>query len=433
MIRIFKYFFITFILSYTIVWVSDHPGTIKIFWSEYLIETNIIGLFFFILVIFLVFFFILRTFSNVKNLPSFISGRRREKNFLLGNHTLDEIAIDLFKGDLNNLEKNSRKIKKYFDNKLFSTFMLINSALLKNDLNQAKKYLQILENFPKADYIYKRVKVLIALKENDIKNAESYLLKYSSDYKGDEWFSEKLAIIHSHRSEWKLAFNYLNIDSTKKNSNLKLMLANLKILSGENAIDAMKISDDSIFVIQEAIKLLISKNEIKKAGNIIKKNWVKFQCVEIIEIFMKFKIKNLSDSLNRYKIISRSIKKGNEYSNETKLALAYSAFHAQVWGESQTYLDSIKLEEWDQRVAELYKKIDEKSPKITMPQNKNKILSEPKWFCSNCNLKYDKWQFICDQCNSVNKINWPKKGGISKADSSFLLKNPFRHFPHMKR
>ena len=138
MIRILKYFFITFILSYTVVWVSDHPGTTKIFWSEYLIETNIIGLFFFILVIFLVFFFILRTFSNVKNLPSFISGRRREKNFLLGNHTLDEIAIDLFKGDLNNLEKNSRKIKKYFDNKLFSTFMLINSALLKNDLNQAK-------------------------------------------------------------------------------------------------------------------------------------------------------------------------------------------------------------------------------------------------------------------------------------------------------
>ena len=61
--------------------------------------------------------------------------------------------------------------------------MLVNSALLKNDLNQAKKYLQILENLQRAGYVYKRVKVLIALKENDIKNAESYLLKYSSDYK----------------------------------------------------------------------------------------------------------------------------------------------------------------------------------------------------------------------------------------------------------
>ena len=117
MIKVFKYFIITFILSYVVVWVSDHPGTVKIFWSEYLIETNIVGLFFIFLISFLVIFFILKTFSSVKRLPNFISNTRREKNFLLGNQTLDEIAIDLFKGDLDNLEKNSRKINKYFDNK----------------------------------------------------------------------------------------------------------------------------------------------------------------------------------------------------------------------------------------------------------------------------------------------------------------------------
>ena len=87
------------------------------------------------------------------------------------------------------------------------------------------------------------------------------------------------------------------------------MLANLKVLCGENAIDALKISEDSIFVLQESIKVLIDKNEIKKAANIIKKNWLKFQCMEIVEIFMTFKIKNISDSLNRYKIISRFLKK----------------------------------------------------------------------------------------------------------------------------
>ena len=50
--------------------------------------------------------------------------------------------------------------------------------LLKNEIPQAKKYLQILETLPNADYISKRVKVLIALKENDIKNAEEYLLEF---------------------------------------------------------------------------------------------------------------------------------------------------------------------------------------------------------------------------------------------------------------
>ena len=50
--------------------------------------------------------------------------------------------------------------------------MLVNTALLKNNVTQAKKYLQILETLPKADYIYKRAKVLIAFKENDIKKAK---------------------------------------------------------------------------------------------------------------------------------------------------------------------------------------------------------------------------------------------------------------------
>ena len=42
--------------------------------------------------------------------------------------------------------------------------MLVYTALLKNNVTQAKKYLQILETLPKADYIYKRAKVLIAFK-----------------------------------------------------------------------------------------------------------------------------------------------------------------------------------------------------------------------------------------------------------------------------
>ena len=45
MINVFKFFFTALILSYIVVWISDHPGTIKIFWSEYLIETNLLGFF----------------------------------------------------------------------------------------------------------------------------------------------------------------------------------------------------------------------------------------------------------------------------------------------------------------------------------------------------------------------------------------------------
>ena len=70
--------------------------------------------------------------------------------------------------------------------------------------------------------------------------------------------------------------------------------------------------------------------------------------------------------------------------DETKLTLAYSAYHAQVWGESQTFLNQL-IEKWDERVVKLTRKL-KKNPKIDIPNNENKILSEPQWFCSNCNL-----------------------------------------------
>ena len=169
--------------------------------------------------------------------------------------------------------------------------MLINAALLKNEIPQAKKYLQILETLPNADYISKRVKVLIALKENDIKNAEEYLLEFSEEYKGDEWFSEKLAIIHSYKSEWKLAFDSLNLVSIKKNSDLKHMLANLKVLSGAKAIEALKISDDSIFVLQESVKELIDNSEIKKASNLIQKIGKKLNALRLLRFLCSIRSK----------------------------------------------------------------------------------------------------------------------------------------------
>ena len=78
------------------------------------------------------------------------------------------------------------------------------------------------------------------------------------------------------------------------------------------------------------------------------------------------------------------------------------------------HLDSIETKNWDERVIKLYKKVEEKSPKVTMPNNKNKVLSEPRVDLLNCNYKYEKWQFVCDECNSVNQINWSKKNSAIK-------------------
>ena len=68
----------------------------------------------------------------------------------------------------------------------------------------------------------------------------------------------------------------------------------------------------------------------------------------------------------------KSLKKFSYSSDETKFALAQSAYEAKIWGESQKYLDEISRDNWDERVINLYENISKKSEKISLPNDTKK-------------------------------------------------------------
>ena len=84
MIKIIKYFLITFFVSVSIVWLSNNPGRIEIYWKEYLIQTNIIGL---VVVIFIVIGIVLVwSFINrkVRELPQIYDFNKKKKKSYFG-------------------------------------------------------------------------------------------------------------------------------------------------------------------------------------------------------------------------------------------------------------------------------------------------------------------------------------------------------------
>ena len=149
----------------TIVWFSDNPGEVEIIWKDYFIQTNIIGiilfLFFFITIIFIIYI----SFRSIKQIPQSLKIKKNEKYLKLANNSLDDIVDGILFGDSKNIEKNSRLLKKYLNNEVFSTFMLFNSALVENNFYQSQKYLNVLESLPKASYISKRGKVILYFKK----------------------------------------------------------------------------------------------------------------------------------------------------------------------------------------------------------------------------------------------------------------------------
>ncbi len=436
LIKTFKFFLLLLIFSTLVVWLSNNPGTVDILWKNYLFETNLLGLVFIFFLLILLILTLIYIFSSLRNIPRNFKSRKNEKYLKLADQSLDNIAEALLLGDSISIEKNSRMIKKYLNNDLFSSFMLFNSSLIKNDLEESLKYLRILESIPRAKYIAQRGKVIVMLKKNENNKAKEILMELCEEYPEDSWFHDKLSRMYALEDNWKLAHD--SIDRLKNIPNeLKVNLADLKVLSGGSVIEAYYITSNSIPVVKETIKFYIDQSNLKKASDVINKTWKKLLCIELVEIFMQYRVGDDKETLKRYKLILKVLKKfTEEESNETKLSLAFASFKANIWGEAQNFLDLIKKNERDERVIDLYKRILEKIQKVQPSDLEDDVLPKPKWKCLLCNHQKNEWQLNCINCGSVGNIIWPKskiKDEINNSDFfKEFLQNPLRHLPKMK-
>ena len=387
MIKVLKLFLILIFTSSVVVWLSENPGKVEIFWENYFFETNLLGLLFIFVVVLLTISIVIYTFTSIKNIPKNFRIKRNEKYLKLASKSLDNIADALLTGDSSNIEKNSRMLKKYLKNDFFTTFMLFNSSLIKNDLNESLKYLRVLESIPRAQYVAERGKIVLFLKNKNQKEAKVALLNLCKKYPDDIWFNEKLSRIYAFEKNWKLAHDTIN--------------------------------------------------NLKKAVGVLNTTWSQLLCIDIIKTFMQYKAQGEKEALKRYRLIVKTLKKhANEKSNETKLSLAFASFEAKIWGEAQKYLDQIKKTERDHRVISLYKKISEKTKEPQVLSDDGIILPDPKWKCSTCNSEKKEWQLTCQNCSAFGQIIWSKSKFEKHTDIDFFkefLQNPLRHLPQMKR
>ena len=105
MIKVLKLFLILILTSSVVVWLSENPGKVEIFWENYFFETNLLGLVFIFIVVLSSISILIYTFTSIKNIPKNFRIKRNEKYIKLANKSLDNIADALLTGDSSNIEK----------------------------------------------------------------------------------------------------------------------------------------------------------------------------------------------------------------------------------------------------------------------------------------------------------------------------------------
>ena len=195
------------------------------------------------------------------------------------------------------------------------------------------------------------------------------------------WVSKQLSLLFAQSNQWDQANKALeNI----KNANEALESRAIFLLqSGGNPADAWNISKNSVPIAIKAIKYFLLENKEKKAYDIIAKSWNRLQHIDMIKAFIYQEKPSVKTSLRRFKLLQKALKPSLRY-DETNLGMALASLDASMWGETKKYLERIKKENWDERVAKIWIELRTKSDKIEIPEIPKKLKSEPKWYCENC-------------------------------------------------
>ncbi len=416
MIKIFKIFIYVCLTVIPIVWLSNYPGEVKILWKDYLVETNVMGLFTISIVFCIIIMFLFATYIKIKNFPRQYVLTQKEKNITLAQNSLTEISLALSKGDFIALEKNARKIKKQLDEHVFSTYLIAQASIQAKEYKKAEKYLNIIKKNKNAEFIAYKSLGLVSIKQNQEKLSLKYLKKAHSLDEKDLWVSEQLSLILAKAEKWSEALNILKFVDNVKSPNLFEKKAFYMLESGVDPFKYYDLSLASLPSVLKIIELNMRNLDEKKALDVITRTWEKYQYLGMIHRFFKQDSYDVKIALRRFKKIYKAIM--HVETDETKLALAMSAFEAKLWGKAKSLLQSISDHDIDQRVVDLWKKLSKESNKIEIPNLPSKIQDAPKWSCSICLNESDNWKIKCIKCNSIGCIFWPKKKVISTNETT---------------
>jgi len=416
LIKIFKAFLLTLAVVLPISWASRYPGEVKILWNGFFIETSVIASILLVILMFFIIFILYKVYYSVRNLPQHLNQINNKKKLVLNKTILKEITLALITNDYKELDKNSRKLKKTLDEKIFSTYLLAKSSIIKNDFNSAEKYLNILSKTDDGKFIGLRGLAEIALKKENHETASEILNKAYKLNPNDEWVSENLSNQFAKLQKWNEAAKVLENTDTK-NSRILDKKASLLVKSGKSYDIAWKISNNIIPVAINMIKINLEKNKENEALKIIKISWNNLQYQPMIDIFMLRHNRSEKDLMRKYKKITKTLKPFLKL-DETKFAMAQASFNVSLWAQTNKYLKMIDDTYLDKRITDLWNSLSRESNGIKVPEFPKKLNNDPSWLCKSCGSSVNEWKIECNVCGKIGEINWSKSLKNYKVENS---------------
>ncbi|AHA28129.1 heme biosynthesis protein HemY [Candidatus Liberibacter americanus] len=315
MLRITYYFCIIFIVISSLITASYYSKDISIILGNQVYQTSSIVALSFVYVLLFALTFILAILRFFFDCPHAIVRVFNKHNYNKGYNDLSTGLIAL-------AAKNkvlARKIASNISSKINPTteplVLLLESQLAIAD----HQHLVALEKFEMMLKIPATKEFALyglyneSCRIGDLKSAKYYAEEAIKKSTNLEWCIDAVLQHYVHEKDWSNAINFLNqqkksncIKDYNRKKSILLIARSLENLSIDNAtsayndaMEALKICNDSIVAAISAAKALIIQNKINKAEKVLEQIWKINTHPEIANIYITLSSKNSSDKIKR--------------------------------------------------------------------------------------------------------------------------------------
>lgn len=386
-------FFVLLILGVTF-FLLNNQGTVTISWLGYIVETNLVLVFFAFLLLLCLIYVIKLPFRFMGWMHSCVSKQKEATKENLLNQMLSAVAS----GDEEAGKKLAEKLDKTFA-KDSSTSLLL-KVLCSPSLSLYKE----LADNPKTELAGWRGMIDDLEKKGELPEALELAQKALKKYPRIPWLLEKNLNLQVLNSQWKEAFNTLSVikkNGIKDEKDFLTKKACL-LIKMNKGYEAFKIAPWL-----PAAALAAVEEKPKKAEAIIFKAWSLQPQFRLYKAYVSsFKKEN---SLALYKRTEKLVEQ-NKAAPINHIVLADAALQAKLWEtarkELETYMASHTI---NMQVATMMAFLEQEGTRdhgeaqrwINMMQT---LEPNSSYVCSVCKHKTDRWNVSCPVCNAFSSF-----------------------------
>jgi HemY protein len=408
-------------------WLADRPGTARIVWHEYVIESSAAVLGLAVIVLAFVFYLLFRLWHMLRHGPELWRLGNKLKKLQQGQDLLAQGMAAVAGGDAAEAGRLALAARKKLGTTTATLLLQAQAAQLAHDRRTARAIFRAMLEDPASAVLGYRGLIMEARRAGEWSEVERLAAEVERLKPDIPWCDLVRFEGAVRRQAWEEAgaslarlapTRLLESDALRRNRAALLIARSQEEAKQGNAAAALELAEDAAKQAPSWLPALINLAERQAAGpygraarRTAERGWAIQPHPRLAAAFKS----GDQDLIAHYKQLER-LCRDTDNDPASRMVLAEAAVAADIWGEARRHL--MYLVSQKQATQGAYRLLarlerresgDEKAYAQWLAKAAE-ALPDPAWLCSTCGAAHEDWQATCRSCDAFATLEWQRPG-----------------------